>query len=231
MAKLGKSLSKAQKHSTEDKMLEYYYKGTQYFQENKNRVYTVLTILVVIIAVIFIYFRNQSQKNETAALELSKVKQYYAMDMFPAAINGDSLGISKGLLYIVDNYGSTESGQTAKIMLANCYYNLREFDKADVYFRDYSGNNDLFKAASLVGIASVYEIKGDWSNAAKYYENASKVSKSVPVNDEYMYYAIRCYFNAKDADNLNKSIKYFKTEYPKSKYLSMLSRYESGEQS
>lgn len=231
MAKLGKSLSKAQKHSTEDKMLEYYYKGTQYFENNKNRVYTVLTILVIIIAVVFIYFRNQSQKGETAALELSKVKQFYAMDMYPAAINGDSLGISKGLQYIVDNYGSTESGQTAKIMLANSYYNLREFDKADKYFREYSGSNDLFKAASLVGIASVYETKGDWSNAAKYYENASKVSKNVPSNDEYLYYAIRSYFNAKDNENLTKAIKAFKTEYPKSKYLGMLSRYETGEQS
>lgn len=231
MAKLGKSLSKSQKHSTEDKMLEYYYKGTQYFEKNKNRVYTVLTILVVIIAIIFIYFRNQSQQAETAALELSKVKQFYSMDMFSAAINGDSLGISKGLQFIVDNYGSTESGQTAKIMLANSYYNLREFDKADKYFKDYSGSNELFKSASLAGIASVYETKGDWNNAAKYYENASKVSKTVPTNDEYLYYAIRSYFNAKDTDNLNRSIKFLKAEYPKSKYIGMLSRYESGEQS
>ena len=82
MTKIGKSVGKHTKHSTEDKMLLYYYKSTEYFEKNKNRVYTALTILVVIIAVIFIYFRNESQKNETAALELAKVKQIYAADMY-----------------------------------------------------------------------------------------------------------------------------------------------------
>lgn len=231
MAKLGKSLKKAHKHNTEDKMLEYYYKGTDYFEKNKNRVYTVLTVIVILIVVVFIYFRNQSQKEETAALELSKVKNIYAMDNFQAAINGDSLGMTKGLQYIVDNYGSTESGQGAKIMLANSYYNLRDFDKAEKYYKDYSGKNELFKSAAFAGIASVYETKGDWKNAAKYYENASKVSKNVPNNDEFMYYCIRSYFNAKDNENLTKSIKYFKTEYPKSKFLGQLARYDNGENS
>ena len=44
-----------------------------------------------------------------------------------------------------------------------------------------------------------------------------------------MFNSIRSYFNAKDNDNLKKSIKAFKTEYPKSKYLNMLARYDTGE--
>ena len=134
-------------------------------------------MFVIIIAVIFIYFRNQSQKSETAALELAKVKQIYAADMFQMAINGDSLGMSKGLLYIVNEYGSTESGETAKLMLANSYYNLRDFDNANRYYNDYSGKNEMFKASALAGIAAVYETKNDWVNAAKYFDKASKVSK------------------------------------------------------
>lgn len=231
MAKLAKTLKKTHKHNTEDKMLEYYYKGTDYFEKNKNRVYTVLTVIVVLIVVVFVYFRNQGQKEETAALELSKVKNIFAMDNYQSAINGDSLGISKGLQFIVDNYGSTESGETAKLMLANSFYNLRDFDKAEKYYKEYSGKNELFKSAALAGIASVYETKGDWKSAAQYYEKASKVSKNVPNNDEYVFYAIRSYFNAKDNDNLNKVIKSFKTEFPKSKFLGQLARYDNGENS
>lgn len=231
MAKLGKSLGKSSKHGTEEKMMLWYYKGTEYFEKNKNRVYTVLTVLVLIIAVIFIYFRNQSQKSETAALELAKVKQIYAADMFQTAIAGDSLGMSKGLLYIVNEFGSTESGETAKLMLANCYYNLRDFENANKYYKDYSGKNDMFKAAALAGLGAVCETKGDWVNAAKYYDKAAKVSKNVTNNDEYLFYSIRSYFNAKDNDNLKKSIKSFKTDYPKSKFINMLVRYDNGEQS
>jgi outer membrane protein assembly factor BamD (BamD/ComL family) len=231
MTKISKTVGKHNKHNMEDKLLMYYYKAIEYFEKNKNRVYTALTVLVVIIAVIFIYFRNESQKNETAALELAKVKQIYAADMFAMAINGDSLGMTKGLAYIVNEYGSTESGQTAKLMLANSYYNLRDFENADKFFKAYSGKNEMFKAAALAGIAAVCESKGDWINAAKNYENASRVSKNVPNNDEYMFNSIRSYFNAKDNDNLKKSIKAFKTEFPKSKYLNMISRYDIGDQS
>jgi outer membrane protein assembly factor BamD (BamD/ComL family) len=231
MAKIGKSVAKSQKHGTEEKMMYWYYKGMEYFENNKNRVYTILTVFVVIIAVIFIYFRNESQKSETAALELAKVKQIYNADMYQMAINGDSLGMSKGLVYIVNEYGSTESGQTAKLMLANSYYNLREFDNAYKYYNDYSGKNDMFKAAALAGIAAVFETKGDWMNAAKNYEKASKVSKNISNNDEYLFYAIRSYFNAKDNDNLKKSIKSLKTDYPKSKFLGQIARYDNGDQS
>ena len=222
---------KSSKHGTEEKMMLWYYKGTEYFEKNKNRVYTILTVLVIIIAVIFIYFRNQSQKSETAALELAKVKQIYSADMYQMAINGDSLGMSKGLIYIVNEYGSTESGETAKIMLANSYYNLRDFENANKYYNDYSGKNEMFKAASFAGIASVYETKNDWVNAAKYFEKAAKVSKNVSNNDEYIFFAIRCYFNAKDNDNLKKTIKTLKTDYPKSKFLGQLPRYDNGDQS
>ncbi len=224
-------LAKHTKHGTEEKMMLWYYKATEYFEKNKNRVYTVLTVLVIVLAVIFIYFRNESQKSETATLELAKVKQIYAADMFQMAINGDSLGMSKGLLYIVNEYGSTESGQTAKLMLANSYYNLRDFDNASKYYNDYSGSNDMFKASALAGIAAVYEAKNDWVNAAKYYDKASKVSTKISNNDEYLFYAIRSYFYAKDNDNLKKTVKAIKTEYPKSKFLNMVTRYDNGDQS
>jgi tetratricopeptide (TPR) repeat protein len=229
MAKLGKSQGKASKANTEEKMMLYYYKAQEYFEKNKNRVYTVLTVLVVIIAVIFIYFRNQGQKNETAALELSKVKQIYAADMYQMAITGDSLGMTKGLQFIVDNYGSTESGEAAKLMLANCYYNLRDYDKAEKYYRDFSGKSDMMKAAAFAGTGAVLEVKNDYVNAAKFYEKASKVSKNVFNNDEYIYYQIRSLYFAKDTENLKKTAKLLKTEYPKSKYISMVARYDAGD--
>jgi tetratricopeptide (TPR) repeat protein len=229
MAKLGKSLHKSAKVSTEEKLLEKYYKSTEYYQNNKNRVYTILTVVIVLIVVAFIYFRNQNSNSEAAALELSKVKQFYSMDLYQQCIAGDSLGISKGLLFIVNNYGSSESGQTAKIMLANCYFNLRDFDNAEKYYKDYSGSNELFKTSSLAGVASVYEAKNDFANAAKYFEKASKMSKLVPNNDEYLFYAIRNYYYAKDTDNLKKAIKSLKEEYPKSKYLGQINRFDMGE--
>ncbi len=223
MAKLGKHLSKSGKVSAEDRLLEYYYKATDYFENNKNRVYTILTVIVVIIAVIFIYFRNLSSNAETAALELAKTEPLYKNEMYLQAINGDSLGITKGLLYIAENYGSTESGETAKIMLANSYYFLGDFSSAEKYYKSFSGKSDLLRSASYAGLAAVYDAQKNFSEAAKYYEKA--VNKYVPNSDEYLFSAVRSYFLANDTENMKKAAKTLKKDFPKSKFIQQLNRY------
>jgi|WetSurMetagenome_2_1015567.scaffolds.fasta_scaffold94573_1 tetratricopeptide (TPR) repeat protein len=225
MAKLGKNISK----SHEDKLMAFYYKSQEYYENNKNRVYIIATIVVAIVALIFFYFNYKTRNNETAGIEISKIKNVYSNGSFQQAINGDSLGISRGLQYIVDNYGSSENGELAKVMLANSYYALRDFDKAEKYYKDYSGSNDIYKAASNAGIAAVYEAKNDYQNAAKYYMKASSQSKLVTNNDEYLFYAIKNYSLANDTENLKKTVKELKKEYPKSKYIQQLNRYDTSE--
>jgi tetratricopeptide (TPR) repeat protein len=225
MAKLGKNVSK----SHEDKLMVLYYKSQEYYENNKNRVYIIATIVVAVVALIFFYFNYKTRNNENAGLELSKIKGVYANGSFQQAINGDSLGISRGLLYIVDNYGSSENGEIAKVMLANSYYALRDYDKAEKYYKDYSGSNDIYKAAANAGIASVYEAKNDFQSAAKYYMKASSQSKLVTNNDEYLFYAIKNYSLAKDTENLKKTVKELKKDYPKSKYIQQLNRYDTSD--
>ena len=225
MAKLGKNIQKPH----DDKLMALYYKSTEYYENNKNRVYTIALSVVVVIALIFFYFNYKSKNNEAAGLELAKVKGIYANGLYMQAVNGDSLGMSKGLQYIVDNYGSSENGNIAKVMLANCYYNLRDFDRAEKYYKDFSGNNDMYKAASVAGIASVYEAKNNFIEAAKYYIKAATTSKLVSNNDEYLFNAIKNYSFANDNENLKKTVKELKKDYPKSKYIGQLNRYDSGE--
>lgn len=226
MAKLGKNIRKT---TSEDKLTELYYKGTEYYEKNKNRVYLIATSAVVIVALIFFYFNYKSKNNETAGIELSRVKTAYSSGLFQQAINGDSAGTYRGLQFIVDNYGSSENGQIAKVMLGNCYYSLRDFDKAEHYYKDFSGSNDIYKAASLAGIAQVYEAKNDYPNAAKYYLKASEQSKIVANNDEYIFNAIRDYSLANDNESLKKTVKVLKKDYPKSKYISQLNKYDTGD--
>jgi hypothetical protein len=225
MAKSGKKVGKTH----EDKLMALYYKSTDYYENNKNRVYIIATAVVAVIALLFFYFNYKARNNEAAGIELSKIKSVYSNGLYQQAIIGDSLGMSKGLQYIVDNYGSSENGNIAKVMLANSYYTLRDFDKAEKYYNDYSGDNYIYKAASNAGIASVCEAKNDYSNAAKYYVKASSQSKLVTNNDEYMFYAIKNYSLANDTENLKKTIKELKKEYPKSKYIAQLNRYDTSD--
>jgi len=225
MAKLGKNIGKQH----DDKLMALYYKSTEYYENNKNRVYTIALSVAVVIALVFFYFNYKSKNNETAGIELSKVRMVYASGSYQQAINGDSLGMTKGLQYIVDNYGSSENGNIAKVMLANCYYSLRDYEKAKKYYEDYSGKNDLYKAAAFAGLASVFEAKNDYTGAAKYYLKASSTSKMVSNNDEYLFYAIKNFSLANDKETLKKTVKELKKDYPKSRYIGQLNRYDTSD--
>ena len=212
-------------HHTEDKLMAVYYKAVDFFEKNKKHVYITLSAIVIIAAGIILLMNKRKADDEKAAIELSKIYQVYSTGNFQQAINGDSLGNSKGLQFIVDEYGSSESGETAKIMLANSYYNIRDFDKAEKYFRDYSGKNKILKVSAEAGIGSVYEARNNFDEAAKMYEKAAGADKDNPFIDEYIFYAAKNYYRADKKDEAKKLFDKLKENYPKSKYIQESEKY------
>lgn len=218
-------MAKIKSKGPENKIYEYYMDAVDFFEKYKKHFYIGGIVVIAVILVIFIYFKRQAANNDAAGLELNLIKSVYLAGDYQQAINGDSAGTAKGLMFIVNNYGSSENGEIAKIMLANSLLALRDVDNAEKYFRDFSGSNPFLKAASYAGIASVYEARGEYLKAAEEYESASKVSKEITNADEYLFYAVRNYYWANDFENAKKLIDKIKTDYPKSQYISMSERY------
>lgn len=212
-------------HHTEDKLMALYYKAVDFFDKNKKHVYVALTIVVIAIAGIIFLMNKRKANNEKAAVELSKIQQIYSSGNFNQAISGDSLGMSKGLLAIVNEYGSTESGELAKIMLANSYFNLRDFDNAEKYYKDYSGNNILLKVSSEAGKASVLEARNNYPEAAKQFEKAANLDSENPFIDQYLFYAAKNYYRANETEKAKKLLEEIKEKYPKSKVLQESEKY------
>lgn len=215
------------KHQNEEKLMTFWYQIVDFFEKNKKHVYTALTIIVIAVAGIILLVQKKKANNEIAGMEISKIKPVYEANNFQQAINGDSLGVSKGLIYIVDEYGSTENGEMAKMMLANSYYSIRDYDNAEKYFKDYSGSNPVLKAASVAGIASVYNAKKQYSDAAKEFEKAASVDKDNPFVDEYLFYAATNYFKADNIAEAKKLFDRLKNDFPKSKYVFESEKYRA----
>lgn len=220
-------MTKHQTHHTEDKLMAVYYKAADFFEKNKKNVYYVLSAIVIIIAGIIFFTNKRKADNEKASMELSKIQQIYTSGNFQQSVSGDSLGQSKGLQYIVDEYGSTENGELAKVMLANSYFNLRDFDKAEKYYKDYSGSNKLLQVAAASGIASVYEAKNNFIDAAKQFEKAANLDKENPFIDQYLFYAGKNYMRADKPDEAKRVFNRIKEDFPKSKYIAESERYKS----
>ena len=227
MLKARRKLS--QKELKQDKLVTTYFQSKDWFSipENKKKVSIGVGIIVVLIAVAFFYTSSRKAKSDEAEAKLSAVINLYDAGKYQDAINGDQAAGITGLKDIVSNYGSTESGETAKLYLGNCYFNLNDFDNALKQFDDYSGKNDIIKSSCISGMGAVYEAKGDVKKAAEYFEKAAKVNKEVVTNQENLFYAVRAYSKLGDKDNAKRVYAMLKDEYPKSKYINESKRFES----
>ena len=214
------------KTSTDDKVLFYYYKAVEYFQNNSKTVYIALTVIVLIAAGIFFYINNKKAAEEEANMELVKVQRLYDQQKYDQAINGDSAGTTRGLLYIVNEYGSTESGNTAKLLLGNSYFALLDFDNALKYYDSYSGSNLIYKATSLAGVAAVYEAKLQYLEAAQQFAKAAGINPDIALNDQFLYYAARNYSKVNDKDGYMKVLEKLRKDYPKSTYIALTEKFE-----
>lgn len=179
-----KKLSK--KEIKQDKLVETYYKMYGFFNENKQRLLLYGGILVVLIFVAIFYINNKKQKNETAGIELAKVMDLYDKGNYLEAIQGIPGTTNIGLKKIVDEYGNTENGETAKIYLANCYEFQGKTEEAYNVYKDYDGGINIFKASAIAGQASYFADKKEYEKAADLYKKAAHVSGTDVLNSDYL---------------------------------------------
>lgn len=209
-----KKLSK--KEIKEDKLVESYYKAYGFFDENKSRIGLYAVIIVALAAVIYLYMNSRGQTNETAGVELSRVMSIYDSGSYLEAIEGRQGTNIIGLKKIVEEYGSTENGENAKIFLANAYFYLGKNEEAFKYYEDYGGSNDLYKATALAGEAGYYASNKEYEKAADLYRKASRISEVNALNPEYILKASINYINAGKKDVAKDLLETLKRDFTNS---------------
>jgi tetratricopeptide (TPR) repeat protein len=146
------------------------------FYNEKQKIVNGVTIggLVVIIAILAYtldYLPVQEKKAEDV---IWKAEGYFAMDSLQLALDGD--GSYDGVLAVIDNYGSTKTGNRAKYIAGICYLKLGEYDEAIKYLKKFKSKDMFVSVQALASIGDAYMEKNDLDNAAKYYKKA--VSKN-----------------------------------------------------
>jgi len=203
----------SKKEIKQDKLVETYFKAKTFFEENQRTILIALGSLVVVVLLV-IYLVNRSKEREIEATTLlGGVINLYDQGLYQQAIDGVPAKKIKGLKYIADEYGNTESGEAAKILLANSYFQLGKFDEALKYYEDFGGNNKLLQATACAGAAACYEIKGDKAKAAEFYLKAAKVVESEVTTPEYLLYSARLNAEIGKKDVAKKLLDQIKKEY------------------
>jgi len=200
----------------EDTLLTKYYTTQTWFEENKKRLSTIGLIVAAVILGVWFYVNNARNNNEKAMNDLAKVFEYYDNGQYQVAINGLPEKNIPGLQTIVDNYGSTKAGNLAKFYLANSFFNMQNYDKALELFDDVSTGVEFVSISAIAGEAACYEAKGDFAQAAKYFEKAGKESSADPNAADNLVCAARNYVKTGDKTRAIELYKLVKEEYAQS---------------
>src|SRR3990172_7134543 len=224
-----KKLSK--KEIKEDKLVSFMYRIENFYEEHKNKVITYGLILLVAAAAAYFYMNEQKAANEQAGLELSRVMQIFDSGSYLEAIEGRQGTNIIGLKRIVEEYGSTENGETAKIYLANAYSYLGNYEEAFKYYKDYNGKIDIYKATATAGMAGYYAGKKDYQKAASLYKKAAGIVEVNAQNPGYLLSAAVNYIDAGDKEKSKVLLEKIKEEYSTSdankeveKYLALVNQ-------
>lgn len=210
---LQKKKKLTRKEIKEDKLVSFVYKAENFFDENKNKLFTYGAIAAIIAALIYFYINQKIQDNETAGIELSRVVKLYEQGAYLEAIEGRQGSNIIGLKRIVDEYGSTEYGETAKIYLANAYSFLGNQEEAFRYYEDYSGSIEYFKAASLAGRAGYYASRNEYEKAAELFLSAAKISETNAENPDYLLNAGIYFLKIGNEDEAKALFKQIREDY------------------
>ena len=207
-----KKLSK--KEIKQDKLVETYYKAYGYFDENRSRILLYAGALVVVVFAVIYYVNNKKENNAKAEVLLSQVMSIYDQGSYLEAIEGRPSQNITGLKKIVEDYGSTENGETAKIYLANSYEMLGKSDEALKYYEDYDGDISMYKATALAGQAGIYTGKKEYEKAADLFRKASRISKTNVLNSDYMLDASINYIESGKKEEAKDLLESLKKDYP-----------------
>lgn len=222
---LAKKKKLSKKQIKEDKLVTYYTKILDLTEDYKQQLLIAAGVIVVIIAAIYIYNNKQEENQIAASTELSKILPIYEQKNYQQAISGQPGTSVTGLETLVDNYGSSEAGEVAKIYLGNSNYYLGNYQQALDHYGDYSGDLIEFKAASLAGQAACYYSLGNYEEAAKFYKKAANVSKINALNPSYLLSSGKMFILSGDLEEAEEIFKSIKEDYKKSTEASEIDRY------
>lgn len=213
------------KQIKEDKLVTTYYRFIDFVQKNQARLLIGTAVVALVIVAVVLFSNKRANDNQTAAGLLAKVIPLYEQGAYKEAVEGQPQANITGLKKIVDEYGGTETGNTAKIFLGNAYLLQNNNDAAFKAFDDYSGSNPLFQATALAGKAGCLEVKKEYEKAADLYKDAVKISKINPANSEYLLKAGIDYLALGKKDEAKAAFETIKKDYKASPAVYDVDRY------
>jgi tetratricopeptide (TPR) repeat protein len=186
----------------EDKLVKTTLQIKNYFEEHNQQLFYILAGLLIIILLIMWYRHSNQKTSQEASAQLGIAQIEFTNANYENATNR--------LQNLIKDYSGTDEAKQGLFLLANIYYQYRDYTKARDYFKQfvdsYSGSNILL-ASGYAGLAACHETEHNFTEAGKLYEQAAKIAGDFIEADDYAYLAGICFKKAGEIDQAKKQFK------------------------
>ncbi|MEO6488641.1 MAG: tetratricopeptide repeat protein [Ferruginibacter sp.] len=180
--------------------------------------------IILAIAGYYIYQNYVVKPKEEKASSLVFAAENLFDKMASASFNKDSVNLVlnggtssngtlvTGVLKVISNYGGTKTANRAKYIAGATYLQIKEFDKAIKYLKDFDGNGaDQVQSKAYIMLGHAYAEKKNSEEALSYYKKASRVNSKDESITPYALLMAASYAEAtgknKEAIDLFKEVK------------------------
>jgi predicted negative regulator of RcsB-dependent stress response len=139
-------------------------------QKNLRLVLIGFAIIVAVAVGVWLYVATQANKEQRAATELQRASGAVAAGNFALA--------ETDLTRIVQQFGSTDAGKQAVLLLSEALYGQGKYQEGvDQLQRHVDAAPDYLRGAFLAQLAAGYEELGNFAEAAATYERAAATAR------------------------------------------------------
>lgn len=190
-------------------------KTEQFLEKHLNLVFYVIGgIVVIILGVLGVQKYVIAPKNVDAQEQMFAAQNYFSIDSFNLALNGD--GVSAGFLDIIDDFGSTKSGNLAHYYAGVSFLHLGDYNEAIKQLKKFDTDDLLLAPLANAAIGDAYVELGNYDKAISAYKDALS-GKSNDFTTPAV--KIKLAFVYEEKGNIElalKTLEEVKSEYPNS---------------
>jgi len=186
-----------------------------FVKKNQKNITTFLVIIVLGVGGFIGYTEIYLKPQETKAADaMFAAEKYFLLDSSNLVLNGD--GKSKGVLYVIKEFGGTKQANLAKFYAGISYFRLGNFNKSIEFLKDFSTNAKQVQTIAFGTIGDAYaELKNN-EEALNYYKKAGgSFPEDEGLSAEYLYRAAQILEVTGKNDDAIAIYKEIKSKYPK----------------
>lgn len=192
----------------EDKFTTFMLVTKDRVQENwQYYVIGLLALLLVVVGAVYLVNSSKEKEQEAAILLANAQAEYRAGQNDVAMLS---------LNQVIDDFDGTSASEQAIFQLARMNFDIKNYPEAQRYFEQFLAKvtDDQFsRAASLGGLAAVFENRSEFAEAATTYVEAAEEYLRGPLEAEFRFDAMRNYLVSGDIESARTQLDILKDGY------------------